>query len=587
MDFRDAFGEAAVARVRADVQWICDEIPSRLAGSEAGERMAQYSAAVLRAAGLDATVHEIPGLVSFPKRGRFRLSGTTPMSIDCNTLGHSVQTPADGVSGRLVDAGAGGYEDYAGKDVAGRLVLVELSYHPGRHEKQRIAAERGAAGCIMMNWGPPQSTVLPFGSVKPAWGNPTPETFEREMAVLPCVGISRADGLRLRERLGAEGVEATMYTDVENGWRPVHVTTADLRVEGSEDFVVIGGHQDSWDGPQATDNAAGNACMLELARFFQQHRSQLRRGVTFGFWTGHETGTMIGSTWYVDAHWERLRAHAVGYLQIDQPACAGTTRWGSVSNSELRGLMQQVDASLLGDVPRAWRRTVKVGDASFFGVGVPMFAGQGVYTADELAQTANANLGWWHHSTENTIDKIEWPAVALHLRMYAAYVWRMCTAPVIPCDFEAVADDILARLTAIDRPGLPLGLDGAMASARRLQDAARTLNDHAGRITAACEAGAPSAEADAARLNETLKRLSRLLLPLCGTVKGAYGHDPYAYTPQTTLLPALYEIPACAQLPEGEARWMLQTKLLREVNRMRDVLDDANALANRTIAELG
>jgi hypothetical protein len=576
MNWNKEFDDAAVERVRADVAYICDEIPSRLAGSEAGKRMAHFSAAGLRKAGLDPVVHEIPGLVSFPQRCQLKLLTPTPETLECNTLGHSTQTPPEGITAALIDCGAGGYGDYAGKELKGKIALVELSYHPGRHEKQRIAAELGAIGCVMMNWGPPDSTWIPYGSVKPAWGNPTPESFRNEMAVLPCVGLSRADGLKLRTRLCAEQVTVNLHTNVENGWRPVHVTTADLKADGSDDFVVIGGHQDSWEGPQATDNAAGNACMLELARFFTRHQDKLRRGVTFGFWTGHETGTMVGSTWYVDNQWERLRRHAVGYLQIDQPACAGTTRWGSVSNSELRAMMGQVDASLLGDIPCAWRRTVKVGDASFFGIGVPMFAGQGVFTSEELKVSANASLGWWHHTTENTIDKIEWPAMALHLRMYAAYVWRLCTDPVIPCEFTAVADDVIARLGELQKGASFPGLDRAMQKTLQLKTGATELAEACARVTRGCEQGDALAEEHACELNQAIKKLSRLLLPMCGTVKGTYGHDPYAYTPQTTMLPSLYEVPQLAGMPQSEPRWLLETKLVREVNRVCDTLDDAS-----------
>jgi hypothetical protein len=42
---------------------------------------------------------------------------------------------------------------------------------------------------------------------------------------------------------------------------------------------------------------------------------------------------MIGSSWFADRNWDRLRRHAVAYLQIDQPACGGTTRWGTSSNA--------------------------------------------------------------------------------------------------------------------------------------------------------------------------------------------------------------------------------------------------------------
>ena len=130
----------------------------------------------------------------------------------------------------------------------------------------------------MMNWGHPENTAVPFGSVKPVWGNPTPETYKTEMATLPCIGIARTAGLKLREMLKAGPVRVWFRANVENGWRPVQITVGEVKGR-SDDFVVVGGHQDSWPGPQATDNAAGNACILELARVFQQHRDKLRRGL--------------------------------------------------------------------------------------------------------------------------------------------------------------------------------------------------------------------------------------------------------------------------------------------------------------------
>ena len=53
--------DLSVERVRADVEHICQQIPSRLAGSENGKRMAEFSCAGLAAAGAQAQLHEIPG----------------------------------------------------------------------------------------------------------------------------------------------------------------------------------------------------------------------------------------------------------------------------------------------------------------------------------------------------------------------------------------------------------------------------------------------------------------------------------------------------------------------------------------------
>ena len=84
-----------------------------------------------------------------------------------------------------------------------------------------------------------------------------------------------------------------------------------------------------------------------------------------------------------------------------------------------------------------------------------------------------------------------------------------------------------------------------------------------------------------------MKRLSRALIPLASTSKGAYGHDPYGYTPQGTMIPSLFDVPQFSKLPEGEARWMLETQLVRARNQVADALDDCGRLIDQTLATLG
>lgn len=575
----------SVANVRAHIEHITTYIPSRLAGSANGRRMAEYSAAALTTAGVEARVDEMPGLVSFPEKGAMRVVAPAELAIEANTLGHSVPTAPEGISAELIDVASGAFSAYAGRDATGKIALSELSYHPARHEKQRIAALMGAAGCVMMNWGHDDNAVVPFGSVKPVWGNPTPDTYRSEMATLPCIGIARTAGLKLREMLKSGPVRVWIRANVENGWRPVHNTIGEVKGR-TGDFAIVGGHQDSWPGPQATDNAAGNACMLELARVFHQHRDRLRRGLVCGFWTGHETGTMIGSTSYVERNWDRLRDHAVAYLQIDQPACAGTTRWAAASNVELRRFHQGVEKRLLGDRAFAWRRQPKAGDSSFFGLGVPMIAAQGAYTDDELKRTAMASLGWWHHSVENTLDKIDFDFLAQHLRVYAGYLWELCTAIVLPFEYVGVADQFIERLDQL-KPGADgIGLQGAADRALAFKDSATRLDALAQQWRARYEGGASNDETAADLLNDCMKRLSRALVPLASTARGRYGHDTYGYTPQGAMIPALYDVPRYAALPEGEARWMLETQLVRERNRVADVLEECQRLADETVARL-
>ena len=71
---------------------------------------------------------------------------------------------------------------------------------------------KGAIGAVMMNWGQPENDAVPFGSVKPVWGNPTPENAKTEMPTIPCIGIARTAGLQLRE-MAKKGPVSVWFRD--------------------------------------------------------------------------------------------------------------------------------------------------------------------------------------------------------------------------------------------------------------------------------------------------------------------------------------------------------------------------------------
>jgi len=209
-----------------------------------------------------------------------------------------------------------------------------------------------------------------------------------------------------------------------------------------------------------------------------------------------------------------------------------------------------------------------------------MMAGQGAYTPEELKATALASLGWWHHSIENTIDKLDWDYMQEHLRVYAAWLWELCTALVLPFSFVETADQFAERLTALARARDGIGLAGAVERAQAFRAAAQRLDEAAALWRERKDAAA------AEMLNTCMKRLSRTLVPLASTAKGSYGHDPYGYTPQGTMIPSLFDVPRLAKL-ESEARWMLETQLVRDRNRVADALDDCRALIDTTLRLLG
>ena len=570
MPFEDVLRELSADRAWALIEEITSEIPSRLAGSENSRRMAEYSHDRFAEAGLEARLHEFRGLVSFPEAGAVRLLAPEARDIEAHTLGHSAST--DGIEGELVYVGSGAESDYAGKDVRGKLTLSELSYSPARHEKALIAWQKGSIAQIMMNWGDETNEAVPFGSMKPAWGNPTPEALQTEMPDIPCVGIARTEGLKLKALCEQGTVRVHVAAKADNRWADVTMTSAEFDAGPGQQFLLLGGHQDSWFGPQATDNAAGTACIIELARTFAAQRGELRRGMLCGLWMGHETGTMISSTRFADVEWDRLKARCVGYLQIDQPAMANTTDWHLSSTDDARDFIERHTREVAPGMPLHWGRSRRTGDSSFFGVGLTNLAGITSFTDEEIRRTALASLGWWHHSIHNTLDKLDKERLDLHLRLYARWVWDLLTAPVLPYRYGPLTralSDALAKLARTDVPDIDMTRLVEQANelhrlAHRFDIRAGTARSHGEEIDAA--------EADG--LNATMLGLARLLVPLISTVTGPYSQDRYGHAWQSGEVPALTPLGMLPQLdPASEQYQTHWVAAVRARNRIADTLD--------------
>lgn len=583
MSLEKILRDVSVENAWSHIEYITERIPSRLAGSANSRRMAEYAFETFSQAGLESQIHEFLGLVSIPEEGAVQILSPQPRDIVANTLGHSAST--DGVEGEVVYVGSGAESDYEGKDVRGKITLSELSYSPARHEKAYIAWKRGSVAQIMMNWGDETNQAVPFGSMKSAWGNPTPETLEQEMPDIPCVGIARTEGLRIKSLCLEGPVRVWLQAKADNGWKPLTMTTAESGTKANQQFLLLGGHMDSWFGPQATDNAAGDACMMELSRVFNEYGSDLRRGLVTGLWMGHETGTMISSSRFADTNWDRLRRSCVAYLQIDQPAIVGSSTWHLHSTDDIQAYALHATQEVIGDMPIHWQRQRKNGDSSFFGVGLPSLAGEMSFTEEEIERTALANLGWWHHSLHNTIDKLDKNLMALHLQVYARWMWNLLTDPILPYQYFPLASRFADRLNELERLEVP-GIDMASVAerARDLQQLTARFDElsNVWRQRASTEA-----EHVASVLNQAMIQLSRVLVPIASTVVGSYGQDRYGHAWQTQMLPSLVPYPQFATYDRDSEKFQIWwVAMIRARNRVADALDQANAVARATLDDL-
>src|SRR6202012_411528 len=87
--------------------------------------------------------------------------------------------------------------------------------------------------------------------------------------------------------------------------KPVEVynTVAEIRgTEKPDEYVIVGGHLDSWDlGTGATDDGTGALAVVAAARALQKLGVQPKRTIRFVMFSGEEQG-LNGSRAYVKAH---------------------------------------------------------------------------------------------------------------------------------------------------------------------------------------------------------------------------------------------------------------------------------------------
>jgi Zn-dependent M28 family amino/carboxypeptidase len=125
-------------------------------------------------------------------------------------------------------------------------------------------------------------------------------------------------------------------------------TWARLRGDDSNGKVlIVGGHYDAWE-PGMSDNAAGNALILELAALMAPLKGQLKRDIIFALWNGHEIGEIAGSTWFLDTHWDDIDERGIAYFNVDSVGFTRTSHFETASTTELVRFHQDVESLVLG-----------------------------------------------------------------------------------------------------------------------------------------------------------------------------------------------------------------------------------------------
>lgn len=537
----DASSDRLMDYTRNISQWV------RVSGSDDEQKAFDYIDETLRSWGIETISYNPVCLVSLPIAASLTLTESGEQ-LRCITHSFSVQTDA-GVEADLIYAGRGEGADYDGLDIAGKIALVDGSGSPGK----AVAAEgRGALGVIHIS---PADEIREM-IISPVWGSPTPDTFHL-LPTLPHISVNIQGGETLKAKLATETVGARITTEVDTGWRPLPVLVASIKPDQpSDDYVLLSGHVDSWHYG-ALDNGTANASMLETARVLQLHRGALRREVRVAFWSGHSHARYATSAWFVDEQWVDIHDHCVAHVNIDGPGARGATDLTQApTTAESFGLARDVIGELSGQ-RLGYHRMERMGDQSLWGAGVPAF----YVTVSSPGPDGSME---WHHTPLDTMDYVDPDLLVRDARILLGTVYRLASDLVLQLDQTSVVNEIQRALSGIseqvgeafDLSGLQSDLDDLLAMATRLRD----------------RASGSVSDAEAGVLNHAIMAVSRHLMPVNYTGRGPFEQDLALSVPA---LPGLQPAIALAALPEGQDRYLLETQLRRERNRVRQALRDA------------
>ncbi len=538
------------------------------------ERMAEY--------GVAAEILELDGYISWPLAGTLEIlqADSALEAIPARTRAFGAGTPPSGIEaelvfvpfapppkGEMIFGHRAVAADYTGVDARGKIVLTA----DGGPDGVRRAQERGALGHIHI-W-PSDEPVIHEMIATSVWGTPTPDSAAR-IPRIASLGVGHADGERLRRTCEAGPIRVRVRADVRTEWMTMPLVVADIPAGNDGTFLLVGAHIDSWyEG--ITDNATGDAALIEMARVLGQKRDELRHGVRFAWWPGHSTGRYAGSTWYADTHFAELRARCLGYLNIDSPGVRDTAIWDCRYNcGEVEHVARTVVQEITGQQANI-RRPLKAADQSFLGVGLPSLGAFRMLPLDHPDRKAVGGCGggWWWHSPADTLDKADPRILAEDTGIYLSMTLRMCQPRLHPYDFVPVADDFIGRLSDYQAVGgAHLDLSPAQRRAAEFREAATRLREVTRRIDDGTDAGI-------ARLNAGMRGLSHIVNPALFTIAGPYEFDPALQLP---VLPALAPIAELAALdPASDDHRFLRTQLLRQRNRIEDALRQAATLAEQ------
>ncbi|WP_370222316.1 M28 family peptidase [Cytobacillus sp.] len=476
----------------------------RLSGEPEAEEAVTYIINQLKQYGVSYERYQFDGYFSDPHYGEVLVNSQIPYTLRAKARSFSRNCP-NGITSKLVyDKSSDRKGESCIVDFKGKIV-ISWNYL----EDYVMQIEKAGALGLIHIW-PSEEEAIHEETVGTIWGTPTIENMD-QLTKLPVVGVNYHDGIRLLEELADKEINVTIKTGLKEGIKTVSLPVGTIKGE-EEEFLLISSHYDSWH-KGATDNAVGNALLLELARLFSISNSRLKRGIKFAWWPGHSNGRYAGSAWYCDHFWEDLNERCVAHINVDFPGSKGNEAIFPRSTSmEDKHLLKEIIKTYTGKKPEQLTYLPRGADQSFWGPNIPIHIMFKYEPASEnkIYQTPGGN--WWWHTEKDLFDKVDFDLLVRDTKIHSSLVNKLSNCGVLPIrldEFLSSSRNILEQIDSLsdkefDFAPIYGSLEVLMSKVKKLHE----KENH-----------------NEKRLNELLKKVSGTLNRLMFSYSSRYEYD--------------------------------------------------------------
>ncbi len=521
-------------------------------------RSLEYISSELSASGFDTQILRYPAYISYPVSAYLEVESPAMPGCRAVAVCFTPSTGIFGVKGRLAEFGD--------SNLAGKIVLAD-----GLANLTMIqtAEAMGAVGVVCIH-----DKNIHNCPASDIWG--APEEFKSDcLTKIPVISITRESGNALRDAMKKSPVTVRMESTVVNEWRDCPILVCDLKVPGTEKFVLFSGHIDSWDYG-SMDNGSANATMIECAKLLaEEAKGELKRGLRVCFWSGHSQGKYAGSSWYVDHNFEEIEENCCCHVNIDS---VGGMDAVVVEEAPVMPQTWKLAAEAVKEVcgvEFTGKKIARNSDQSFLGIGVSSIFGtfseqDAEAAADSISfrsgNTSRAGgLGWWWHTEHDTMDKLDPELLARDCRVYLYTIYRLLTGNALPLVLSDAGKDMLSTIDRLaEKCGKRYDFSELRARTAELEKLLEKLD----------QAAYECAPEDTERITTLQIHAAEILTRLTFHEANIYDFDKCGGIYPIPALAAGERLALCA---EGSSRFhMAETELTRGCNRVmceeRDLL---------------